>query len=248
MALFSFCISNNLFNFCQVTSLDDSMIFFLASLPEEEYQCLLETFAAYESCELKDQTLSRAQRGVSKFAKIDCKGVNFKPLRGVSCEERKELLMKVRDGELSFSEMGETCRYTKKMNVVRNNFISYLNLDSWEEAMEKFPNFTSKERLEPFFDLQFKQGKMPPSFVSFCQQAKRSSVNEEAGTATSALKPRDDCLMVSVDKNFGVLLQKNVLTINTKEILDTFGDVGCTGLHLTILDPPEVSINLDCLL
>ena len=86
------------------------MVYFLASLLEDEYQCLLEIFEMYEGCELKDQTLSRAQRGVSRFAKIDCKGVNFKALRGMSTDERRELLMKVRERELSFSEMADSSR------------------------------------------------------------------------------------------------------------------------------------------
>ena len=42
---------------------------------------------------------------------------------------------------------------------------SYLNMESWEEAIKKYPSFTSKEKLEPFFGLTFRPGKMPPSFV-----------------------------------------------------------------------------------
>ena len=37
--------------------------------------------------------------------------------------------------------------------------------ESWEEAIKKYPSFTSKEKLEPFFGLTFRPGKMPLSFV-----------------------------------------------------------------------------------
>ena len=134
------------------------MVFFLASLTDEDYECVLEIFEAYESCELKDQTLSKAQRCVSKFSKIDCKGVHFKPLRAIAPVTRSELdlLMKVRVKKFSFKELEEEAQ---------TNFVSYLNMESWEEAIKKNPSFTSKEKLEPFFGLTFRPGKMPPSFV-----------------------------------------------------------------------------------
>ena len=75
---------------CQVNQLDDSMVFFLASLPQEEYACVhvLDIFSLFEECKLKDQTFTRQQRSL-KLSKVDCKGVNFKPLRGMkdSCRE-----------------------------------------------------------------------------------------------------------------------------------------------------------------
>ena len=74
------------------------MVLFLASLPDEEYKILLEIFNKFEACDLKDQKLSRSRMGRSR---VDCKGSNFRCLRGVDEETRKMLLLQVRDGELS---------------------------------------------------------------------------------------------------------------------------------------------------
>ena len=73
--------------------------------------------------------------------------------------------MKVRVKEFSFKELEEECKYIKRLTEVQTNFVSYLNMESWEEAIKNYSSFTSKEKLEPFFGLTFRPGKMPPSFV-----------------------------------------------------------------------------------
>ena len=66
--------------FClQLSHLDDAMTLFLASLPQDEYEIILQIFHKFELCELKDQSLSRAQRGTTRVSKLDCKGGYFKP-------------------------------------------------------------------------------------------------------------------------------------------------------------------------
>ncbi len=40
------------------------MILFLASLPQDEYDILLEILKKCEECDLKDQTLTRTQRKI----------------------------------------------------------------------------------------------------------------------------------------------------------------------------------------
>ena len=89
------------------------MILFLASLPQDEYEILLEIFKKFEECDLKDQTLTRTQR--TKMSKLDCKGTYFKPLRGVEQMTRRALLKKVRDGDMSFGELAKSCEYAKNM-------------------------------------------------------------------------------------------------------------------------------------
>ena len=42
----------------QVSRLDDHMKFFLASIPEDEYKVLLQIFAMFEACDIKDQKIS----------------------------------------------------------------------------------------------------------------------------------------------------------------------------------------------
>lgn len=151
------------------------MVLFLASLPEEEYQVLLHVFEKYESFDIKGQKISRTQRGKSRFAKLDCKGGYSKPLRGIDEETRTDLLEKLKDEDLSFQELASSCKYAKKMRDVQYGFMKYLDIPSWNIALERFPEHTKSKLLEPFLELSFKSDNVPASFVSFCQHAKQST-------------------------------------------------------------------------
>ena len=159
------------------------MIFFLASLPDEEYAVVKEIFEMFESCEIKDQKLSRKQRGSLIHSKLDCKGVNFKPLRGLTPVTRKELLVNVRDGKLSFPELCTSCKYIKKMTEVKTQFMRYLNLSSWEVAEKTYPEHTKKEKLEPFLEMSFKNDAIPPLFLASCKPAICSRISPMQETA-----------------------------------------------------------------
>lgn len=227
--------------FIQAKQLNDGMVFCLALLSDDEYEYLLSIFEYHENCELKDQVLSRTQRLTARNSKIDCKGSNFKGLRGLTKCERMPLMEKVSKKEYSFAEMAEQCRYIKRMNAIKTNLIKYLDLDNWNEAEEEYPSFAIKERLEPFLGLTFKPGKLPPSFVEFCQLAKRSSLTEASNDATQ-MTFKDNCSVLATGKIIGISINDNVLNISTKDLLDTIHGtgVGCTGLHLTVINPPEV--------
>ena len=208
------------------------MILFLASLPQDEYQLVLQVFERFEDCEVKDQGLSRAQRRVSK---LDCKGGYYKPLRGIDPSTRKELLQQVSDGEMSFGELASSCKYAKKMRDIQVSFMRYLDLPSWEVAMRKYPEYTKKERLEPFLNSSFKKDSVSPSFVSFCQLAKQSLVS-----CADISSPNDDFKQVSVGKTTALLLQKDILGVETDQLLSVLRSHGFCGFHLTIIDPPKV--------
>lgn len=158
------------------------MIFFLASLPEEEYVIVNKIFDLFQSCDIKDQKLSRSQRGSLINSKLDCKGVNFKPLRGLASKSRKELLLKVRNHQLSFPELSTSCKYIKKMTDVKTQFMRYLNVSSWELAEETYPAHTKEEKLQPFLEMSFKNDTLPPLFQAFCKQAKCSTISPQEST------------------------------------------------------------------
>ena len=212
------------------------MTLFLASLPQEEYQIVLQIFEKFEECELKDQSLSRAQRGATRNSKLDCKGGYFKPLRGIDPSTRKELLQQVLDGDLSFRELASSCKYAKKMRDVQVSFMRYLDLPSWEVAMDKYPEQTKNERLEPFLDLPFKTDSMPPSFVSFCQLAKQSLATHSGNNPTNSSELKN----VLVGKTTALLLNKDVLGVETDYLLSLVRSHGFCGFNLTIIDPPKV--------
>lgn len=161
------------------------MIFFLASLPVHEYIIVREIFNQFENCDLKDQKLSRSQRGSLINSKLDCKGVNFKPLRGISPKTRRELLTKVRECDISFSELASSCKYIKKMDDVKAQFMRYLNIPSWEVAEKTYPEHTKKEKLEPFLEMSFKNDSIPPIFLAFCKQAKCHNLSATPDVSTT---------------------------------------------------------------
>lgn len=125
------------------------MVYFLSSLPGEEYVIVQDIFEKYESCNIKDQKLSRTQRGLVN-CRLDCKGFNFKPLRGVVQSERKIILEKISNEELSFIEMAESCKRLKQLTEVKSHFMRYLNIKSWEVAEEKYPQHSGEANLVPF--------------------------------------------------------------------------------------------------
>lgn len=214
------------------------MIFFLASLPEEEHTIIKEIFDLFESCEIKDQKLSRSQRRQIVNSKLDCKGVNFKPLRGVVPSTRKELLTKVRNGELSFSELNQSCKYVKKMADVQTQFMRYLNVSTWEQAEEMCPEYTKKEKLQPFLDMNFKDDSIPPVFLAFCKQAKCSTLSSVEDT--SGDDPSEGNLFLQAGKSAAIILKYDVLQLGDKDLLSSTSIHSCTGFSLTIVDPPSV--------
>ena len=213
----------------QLSKLDDSMVLFLAALPEEEYSLLLKIFELFEECRIKDQKLSRAKR--VQVSKLDCVGSNFKCLRGVDAGPRMELLKQMAEEKLSFPELGVSCRYAKKMRNVQKAFLKYNQLSSWEEATEKYPLYTKVEKLEPFMNLAFKADAIPPSFIAYCQHAKRLA---EIHPSTESAN------FIPVGNVHSVLLRRDVLSLCTEDLLFELGNIGFPGFHLSIIDPPKV--------
>jgi hypothetical protein len=76
--------------------------------------------------------------------------------------------------------------------------------------------------------------------VLFCQQAKQASLNTDSATSSSTHISTRDSEVISIDNHFGILVKKNVLSVTTNDIIGSLGDIGRAGLHLAILDLPEV--------
>ena len=92
------------------------------------------------------------------------------PLQGLDPEKRKELLLQL---IATCIELSATWRSLKRMAEVQQHFMQYLNLKSWEEAKNEYPEHTKDEILRPFMGLTFRKENLPPSFTAFCKQAKQ---------------------------------------------------------------------------
>lgn len=216
------------------------MVLFLASLSDEEYEILLEIFHKFESCELKEQTLSRSQRQKINAGRIDCKGSYFKSLRGMAEDARKQVLDQVKNAEISLTELSSRCKYIKKMAEIQSSFMTIMDTPTWEAAQEAYPEHTKKERLEPFLDKVFKKNEIPPAFTEFCRQAKvqQLQVTDNTGTPSDVSKGSDD--RVVIGNVSATIIKVDTLSIETKDIL-SLNIPRFTGLNLTVLDPPKVS-------
>ena len=83
----------------------------------------------------------------------------------------------VRNKDLSLPGLCDSAKYIKKMAALQENFMKYHSLSTWEEAEEKFPIHTRKERLQPFMHLKFSSSNaMPLAFVAFCKEALQHNV------------------------------------------------------------------------
>ena len=194
---------------------------------------MLEIFQKFEDCDLKDQTLSRTQR--IKTSKLDCKGTYFKPLRGVEERTCKVFLEKLRDGDMSFAELIKASEHAKNTKKVQASFMKLLNIDSWEEARQIYPQHTTEENLAPFLPMTFKPS-VPASFVAFCQQAKQASLIQQAPTASESTEG-NHCIQVK--DSVASVLKFDVLAVETSAIIAAI-PTQFTGVHLTIVDPPKV--------
>ena len=76
------------------------MIFFLASLPNESYEILLEVFKMFEEGQLIK--IPKSKMGIA--SKMDRRGSNFRVLRGLEMDVVSDLLTQVQRKELPFSK------------------------------------------------------------------------------------------------------------------------------------------------
>ena len=81
--------------------------------------------------------------------------------------------------------------------------------------------------------MTFRKDNIPSLFISHCQQAKLSLVSSEGGSANCA---------VVAGKAAAIPLKVDFLTTDTKDILSAIRNQTAefTGVHLTVIDPPEV--------
>ena len=115
------------FHSIQARQLDDHMILFLASLPNCVYSSLLNVFQSFSSGETKGQIICKSKQGVGSI-ELDCKGTQFKCLRGLVLKKVKNVLDDVANGELSLKEMAVKCHNLKQKRSIEEAFVRQLGL------------------------------------------------------------------------------------------------------------------------
>lgn len=97
---------------------------------------------------IKSQSCPRGSMG----KKLDLKGSNFKPMRGLDISTVTSLLEQLTREELSIPEMAKECKKVKSLRELQKAFIDETGVKTWKEAEEKFPSFASAEALGQFIE------------------------------------------------------------------------------------------------
>ena len=112
------------------------------------------------------------------------------------------MLSAVVNKEKTLSELKDAAKRYRALQSVRTAFCRCTNT-TWEQACERFPLYTSEQRLSQFLSLNFKN--IPKSFVSYCQAALQKehqssstqSLDVYSHHGVPAYAPEHDILAVS---------------------------------------------------
>ena len=97
------------------------MIYALSSLSNDNYRLYQ---AVVQRCEKgNDKKTKKSSLGLS-CNKTDCKGSNFRGLRGLSEDEMTEMLQKCANGEIALQKLNTECSTFKKVKRIKEAFMS----------------------------------------------------------------------------------------------------------------------------
>ena len=199
--------------------LDDALIFYLASLPSSTFGVAEAIFKSFAKGTLKGQKVPRSKKNVQSKP-LDMRGSNFRCLRGVPENTVHKLLVEVKEGKLTLQELSTQCQAIKQLSKIQVGFMKATNCQSWEEALDNYPAFTTPEKLEPFKKLNFSGNTLPDSFMVFCRVA-MSSCKSAAGD--SNMGEDDDLFVLQHQAQIGIFWKQDVLSVNG-ESLDAMFD------------------------
>ena len=143
------------------------MIYALSSLSNDNYRLYQ---AVVQRCEKgKDKKTKKSSLGLS-CNKTDCKGSNFRGLRGLSEDEMTEMLQKCANGEIALQKMNTECSTLKKMKRIKEAFMSRVGCENWLETVQQYEHFADEKVLRDLF-LQLKFCPLPAAFNEYCAKA-----------------------------------------------------------------------------
>ena len=104
------------------------------------------------------------------------------PLHHLDPDFQAAVLQRVVDEELFLKKLKEEAINFRALEAVRRAFIQCTNTQSWDDAVNKFPAFTSEDRQLQFMQLYFRHS-IPEVFQTYCQSAICSQKPTAAGGA-----------------------------------------------------------------
>ena len=127
----------------------------------------------FEAGKLKDQKINFSKL----LSKPDFKQHYITPIRGLPENDQCALLHKIIEREISLSELKEHSATLKSMATLKTAFVKITNSESWDKAVNSFPNYASEKNLRRFLGCDLKKT-IPKLFYDYCHKAK---TNEAGG-------------------------------------------------------------------
>ena len=144
------------------------MIYALASFSNENYK-LYQTIV-YRCEKGKDKKTKKSSLGLS-CNKTDCKGSNFRGLRGLTEDEMTDMLQKCANGEISLQKINLECSILKKIKTIKEAFMGRVGCVNWLQTVEQYGHFADENILRDLFiELKFSPN-VPAAFNEYCAKA-----------------------------------------------------------------------------
>lgn len=158
-------------------------IFAQASLNVAAWQLAVQVMDLFEKAKLKGQKLRLA----TLVHKPEFKQNYLTPIRSLSVQNQCNLLSKVANLELSLAGLQVEANKLKQLASLKVSFTKMVNVDSWEEAQNRFPHYASDEQLGRFSHIDVKK-KIPKSFTDFCHRAKTLTDIDVSSSSTVVVR------------------------------------------------------------
>ena len=110
-------------------------------------------------------SIPRSKKGIKSLP--DLKASTFKVFRGLDLETIHQLLTDVDNSAISIKEATTQYADIKALQKIQQGFMRVMNVSSWDEAKEMYPQHTTSEKLEPFKHLNFSGHRLPQQFLQF---------------------------------------------------------------------------------
>ena len=180
-------------------------------------------------------SIPRSKKGI-KFESIYIQSVprirlgNYPPIINI-CRHR----------DISIKEATTQCADIKALQKIQQGFMRVMNVSSWDEAKEMYPQHTTPEKLEPFKHLNFSGHQLPQQFLQFCQHIRATESTE---TSTEDF----DKVFVIKNGTTAILWKTDITNVTVDLFEETFNRAGvdkCLGFSLALFDYSSNEMSID---
>jgi len=164
-------------------------------------------------------------------------GSSFKPFRGLDQETLCQLMAGISSKALTFREAVSKCSDIKAIQKVRSCFMKVTGCKTWEQAEDKYPYYTTAEKLEPFKNLNYSGPETPTQLLNFCKRAMECPcpVQEDNGPIVEF----ENIFLMHYSNSYGVIWKTKLSDATPsalKNCLIQAGKTGFQGFSLSIFD------------